>query len=253
MLYFDEYGNKENPTILLLHGAGALDTFCKQYCFSEKYHLIVPHLPGAGKSADKAYKPDAVKRELWELIDSLHKKKIGLIGHSLGGQLAVMLVCERPDQFNFAVFLSTWLNPKPQSIRRYCSFAKIAVKMLHTKWLVRLQGRYWNYSQEQSDYMADYSRRITPQIYKSFFTNTLDLRKIPTYSSIKLPMLAICGSKEQKDMKISLHMLGKNTCCQTMILPKARHFFPMRNSKQLNAVLNDFLLDKQMSNQVVIS
>ena len=24
MLYYDEYGNKENPTILLLHGAGAL-------------------------------------------------------------------------------------------------------------------------------------------------------------------------------------------------------------------------------------
>ena len=48
MLYYDEYGNKENPTILLLHGAGALDTFCRQYCFSDKYHLVVPHLAGAG-------------------------------------------------------------------------------------------------------------------------------------------------------------------------------------------------------------
>ncbi len=28
MLHFDEYGNKDDPTILLLHGAGALDTFC---------------------------------------------------------------------------------------------------------------------------------------------------------------------------------------------------------------------------------
>ena len=34
MLYFDEYGNRENPTILLLHGAAALDTFCMPYCFS---------------------------------------------------------------------------------------------------------------------------------------------------------------------------------------------------------------------------
>ena len=53
-------------------------------------------------------------------------------------------------------------------------------------------------------------------------------------------------------MKISLHMLGKNTYCQTMILPKARHDFPMRNSKQLNAVLNSFLLDKQEPNHAVI-
>ena len=51
MLYYDEYGSKENPTIMLLHGAGALDTFCRQYCFSDKYHLIVPHLAGAGKAA----------------------------------------------------------------------------------------------------------------------------------------------------------------------------------------------------------
>ena len=74
MLYFDEYGNRDNPTILLLHGAGALDTFCNQYCFSARYHLIVPHLYGAGKSADKVYDPDMMKRELLELIDSLHKE-----------------------------------------------------------------------------------------------------------------------------------------------------------------------------------
>lgn len=29
-------------------GAGrALDTFCRQYCFSDKYHPIVSHLAGA--------------------------------------------------------------------------------------------------------------------------------------------------------------------------------------------------------------
>lgn len=244
MLYFDEYGNKDNPTILLLHGAGALDTFCNQYCFSEQYHLIVPHLYGAGKLADKVYNPDMMKRELWELIDSLHKERIGVIGHSLGGQLAIMLVCERPHQFSFVVFLSAWVNPNPKTVKMYCSLAGMAAKMLHIKWLVRFQEKYWNYTKEQSDYMADYSRLITPQIYKSFFANTLDLRNVPTYSSIKVPMLAICGSDEVKDMKISLDMLGKNTCCQTMILPRARHDFPMRNSKQLNAVLNDFLLGK---------
>lgn len=48
MIYYDEYGNRENPTILLLHGAGkALDTFCRQYCFSVKYHPVVSHLAGA--------------------------------------------------------------------------------------------------------------------------------------------------------------------------------------------------------------
>lgn len=249
MLYFDEYGNKDNPTILLLHGAGALDTFCNQYCFSERYHLIVPHLYGAGKSADKVYNPDMMKRELLELIDSLHKEKIGVIGHSLGGQLAIMLVCERPSQFRFAVFLSAWVNPNLKTVKMYCSLAGMAAKMLHIKWLVRFQGKYWNYTKEQAEYMAEYSRLITPQVYRSFFAYILDLRNVPTYLHIKIPMLAICGSGEVKDMKLSLDMLGKNACCKTMILPRAGHDFPMRNSSQLNTVLNDFLLGKVKENE----
>ena len=191
MLYYDEYGSKENPTIMLLHGAGALDTFCRQYCFSDKYHLVVPHLAGAGKAATEIYEPEKTVEELFMLIKSLHKKRIGVIGHSLGGQIAIMLVSKQPELFNFAVFLSAWVNPNPKTVKMYCSLAGIAAKMLHIKWLVRFQGKYWNYTKEQVNYMADYSKFITPQVYQSFFAHTLDLRNVPAYLSIKVPMLAI--------------------------------------------------------------
>ncbi len=90
------------------------------------------------------YDPHRMKQELFDLIDSLYKEKIGAIGHSLGGQLAIMLVCERPNQFCFAAFLSPWVNPNPKTVKMYCSFAGMAAKMLHIKWLVRFQGKYWN-------------------------------------------------------------------------------------------------------------
>ena len=51
------------------------------------------------------------------------------IGHSLGGQLAVMLVCERPERFSFAVFLSAWVNPNPKTIGMYCSLAGVTTKI----------------------------------------------------------------------------------------------------------------------------
>ena len=38
----------------------------------------------------------------------------------------------------------------------------------------------------------------------------------------------------------------KSAIQDNYILPKAGHDFPMRNSKELNAVLNDFLLGKIM-------
>lgn len=244
MLQYDEYGNRDNPTILLLHGAGALDTFCRQYCLSDKYHLVVPHLAGAGKAADKIYEPEKTIEELFALIDTLHKKGIGVVGHSLGGQIAIMLVSRRPELFYFAVFLSAWVNPRPKTIHRYCSLAGLSAKMLHCKWLVRFQGKYWHYTTQQADTMAEYAKLITPQIYCSFFANTLDLSKISEYQAVKLPMMAVCGSREVEGMKTSLTLLAENPNCQTMILQKAGHDFPMRNSKELNSILEKFILNQ---------
>ena len=243
MLHYDEYGSKENPTIMLLHGAGALDTFCRQYCFSDKYHLVVPHLAGAGKAATEIYEPEKTVEELFMLIKSLHKKRIGVIGHSLGGQIAIMLVSKQPELFNFAVFLSAWINPKPKKIRMYGSLAGLSAKMLHWRWLVQCQGKYWNYTKKQADNMAEYSKQITPLVYRSFFYNTLDLSKLPEYQAVTIPMLAICGSKEVRDMKTSLTLLAQNPSCQTMTLQGANHGFPMRNAKQLNPMLEKFILE----------
>lgn len=243
MLYYDEYGNKENPTILLLHGAGALDTFCRQYCFSDKYHLVVPHLAGAGKAAAEIYEPEKTVEELFTVIKTLHKNRIGVIGHSLGGQIAIMLVSKNPELFNFAVFLSAWVNPKPKTIRMYCSLAGLSAKMLHWRWLVQIQGKYWNYTKKQADNMTEYSKQITPQVYRSFFTNTLDLSRLSEYQAVTIPMLAICGSREVKDMKDSLKQLVQNPNCRTITLQGVNHDFPMRNAMQLNSRLKQFILE----------
>lgn len=137
MPYYDEYGNKEKPTILLLHGA-----------------------------AGEIYEPQKTVEELFTLIRTLHKKQIGIIGHSLGGQIAIMLVSKQPELFNFAVFLSAWVNPKPKKIQMYCSLAGLSAKMLHWRWLVQFQGKYWNYTKKQADNMEEYSKQITPLVYQ---------------------------------------------------------------------------------------
>ncbi len=241
MLHYDEYGDRRHSTILLLHGAGALDTFCQQYRFADRYHLIVPHLPGAGQAAEVAYDPTQTKQALWTLLESLGNEKVGVIGHSLGGQLAVMLVSERPDRFRFAVFLSAWVNPTSTSIRPYVALSGLAASMLRQPWLVRLQGRYWHYTEAQSAALVRDAGKMTGRVYRSFFANTLDIATLPSYRQVELPMLAVCGGRETRDMRASLRLLGQNPRCQTLMLPGAGHDFPMRQADRLNPILEAYI------------
>ena len=241
MMHYDEYGDKGRPTILLLHGAGALDTFAAQYYLSERYRLIVPHLSGAGVNAGQVYEPKRTVEELLELVEGLGEERIGVIGHSLGAQLAVMLASRRPRLFDYAVFLSAWASPTERSIRGYCRLAGMSARLLHCKGIVRLQGRYWGFSPEQSKYMAEYSQKITAEVWRSFFENTLRLSELPEYMQVKLPMYAVCGRWETKEMRQSLELLGKNPHCRTLILKGAGHDYPMKNAKKLNGILEEIL------------
>ena len=89
--------------------------------------------------------------------------------------------------------------------------------------------------------MAAYAASITLQVYRSFFENTLDLKRLPTYATLDLPMLAICGSGEVVDMKTSLALLGENAHCRTLMLSQAGHDFPMRRAEALNPILEAFI------------
>jgi len=241
MMYFDEYGDRKNPTIILVHGAAATDTFAGQYRFQDQYHLVVPHLYGSGKEVEERYEPEKTVEAIVRIIKSLGKEKVLLMGHSLGGELAVALAAKHEELFSGAVFLSAWVCATEKSIALFRRMAKITCKTLKWGWLVRWQAKHWNYNQEQAEFMVQYARKITPEQYVAWFTDRVYLDELPEYASVKIPMLAICGTKEVKEMKKSLEELGRrNGNCRTLLLEGVNHDFPLRNMDRLNPILLDF-------------
>lgn len=227
---------------MLLHGAMALDTFANQYkTLSKKYFVIVPHLHGAGKAVDICYNPVTLQQQLIELINDIHSESMIIIGHSIGAQLAVMLVAKHPHLFKKAVFLSPWVIPNEKTTNLYCKLAPCTVWAMKRSWIVRMQANYWGFTKSQADYMAAYSKRMTINNYCAFFKSTIDLDKLPTFKDVRIPMLAVCGSRESKDIKDSVALLGENEFCQMRVLSGAGHDFPMLKSNVLNDLLDEFI------------
>ena len=242
-MVFDSYGNSSNPTLVLLHGAAALDTFAHQYAMlAERFYVLVPHLPGAGEAATEAYNPQPTADVLAAWIASLNAGRVLLMGHSVGGQLAVKLVSEHEALFSRAVFLSAWLISSEKSVKRLSTLARLSYGAIKNASLLRMQAKYWGLTPEQTEKFVAYSPRIKLNTYVGFYANRILLRQLPGYSRVKIPMLAMCAKGETAEMKASLDALGKqNTNCLTVVFPQGSHDFVLRNYSLLNPMLMDFL------------
>ena len=242
-MFFDAYGDAKEPTLVLLHGAAALDTFAHQYdLLARRFHVLVPHLPGAGEAAGESYDPQATADSLAEWIASLAVGKVLVMGHSVGAELAVKLVSEHEALFSRAVFLSPWLCASERSASRFAKLAKMSYGAIKSTSLLRLQAKYWGFTPEQTEKMAAYSPRIPLETYVAFYEQRIHLSKLPGYAGVQIPMLAMCARGETAETKQSIRALGEqNTNCLTVIFPQGSHDFVLRNYELLNPMLLDFL------------
>ncbi|PLX10837.1 MAG: alpha/beta hydrolase [Marinilabiliales bacterium] len=89
-LFFREYGS--GHPLIILHGLyGSSDNWhslAKK--LSGKYHVYVPDLRNHGKSPHSdTHDYDSMSEDIWELIDNLSIETPIMIGHSMGGKVAM--------------------------------------------------------------------------------------------------------------------------------------------------------------------
>lgn len=102
-------GNSDK-VLLLIHGLGSnAKGWIKNIpAWSKDYRVIAVDLPGYGKS-DKGYYPFSMKfyaQVLVELMSEMNIKKATLIGHSMGGQVAMTAALEYPQRIEKLVLIS---------------------------------------------------------------------------------------------------------------------------------------------------
>lgn len=109
-LYVDEFGRFNRQKILLIHGVGDIagrDWKNLAPFLSEKYHLIIPDLPGFGRSdkGNKQYSVQNYAELLQWLIRQYGKEPVTVIGHSMGGTIAIELAAEYPSLLDQLVII----------------------------------------------------------------------------------------------------------------------------------------------------
>ena len=96
-----EAGDKNNPTVVLIHGlGGSIESWtCNLIPLSKKLHVIALDLPGFGLS-DKPlinYTPEYYSDFICTFVDSMNYQKVNLVGHSMGGLIVLETALNNPE------------------------------------------------------------------------------------------------------------------------------------------------------------
>lgn len=99
--YYDG-GPKLGETIVMVHGFGAdKDNWLRMARhFSDRYHVVVPDLPGFGESSRPAgsYDVGTQAERLADFIQALGVGKVHLVGNSMGGHIVALYAARYPDR-----------------------------------------------------------------------------------------------------------------------------------------------------------
>lgn len=242
MIRYTEYGNRANPTLVLLHGAGLFDSFARQYLFSDCLHIVVPHLYGAGDEVLTPYDPETLIHALAELVLSLDKPGVRLAGYGLGAELAIALCCRFEPLFLRAAFISPYALSQEKNPKAYRKRSAAACRFLRRKLLLPLYARRFGFTPEQKAFLIGYAQKITPDQLERFQNKRVSPAGLSRYRALSLPMLAVCGAREASAIKDSVRSLAANNPhCGMRMLKGAGPWLPLKSSEQLNPILTEFL------------
>ncbi|MET0342676.1 MAG: alpha/beta fold hydrolase [Polyangiales bacterium] len=102
-VYVLEAGRADAPPLVLVHGlsdAGARDWEPVLSALSRHYHVLAFDLPGFGRStrAHQVYAPQRFVRFVSGLIARHFTGPVAVVGHSMGGAIALALAGDHPEQ-----------------------------------------------------------------------------------------------------------------------------------------------------------
>lgn len=240
-MHFEQYGKIDNPQVVLLHGAFFVHSFGRQYPLSDKYCLLVPHLPGFGKAVSQTFTTEGAIAQLTDFIKGL-ERPVTLVGFSVGAQLAVKLLCQQEQFFNGGVIVSPWLlKDQPSLDKAYQENAK-QLKTMKNRFMCHLIGMMNGLPGPQRKEFVEQMQQVSEETLKNVVYNDITLESVSEFADLKIPTIALAGGKEQSEVKesvLKLSQLSEN--CRAEIWPKAAHNIPPLFHKRFNALLRTFL------------
>jgi|GEM_PF-6495116 len=199
---------------------------------SKHHRVLVPTMPGFTPSFDwkKKPTPDDFQKVLSEWYDAVHITKPVIVGHSLGGVMAVLLTSVREEKLRKLILIDTVGAPAPRHSKDWVS-----------AWLKKRVNTYRRYGvydvvrYVDQAFIKNAIFRTKDFLYLSKFARQVDVRE--HIKKFTLPLTILWGEEDVFTPVAIAHSIQK-------VYPKARlhmvpgnHDWPIFDPRELEKFL----------------
>ena len=222
-----EFGNQNKDTVLLLHGGGLSWWNYRQVAklLEGDYHVILPILDGHADS-DAAFTTieDNADR-LISYIDIHFGGQVTVLGGlSLGGQVALEMLSQRPDICRYALIESALVKPSRLTAALIAPTFGMSYGLIKQRWFAKMQADYLGIPKELfEDYYRD-TCAITKANMIAFLQANSIYEMKPNLAETTAKVKIVAGSRELKNILDSVKLIHQAIpSSQLEILPGLRH------------------------------
>ena len=226
-MQYVEYGAHNLQTVILLHGGGLSWWNYRDAAqlLSDRFHVVLPILDG---HADSDVPFTSIEENAARIIAHIGEhfggKVLAVGGLSLGGQVAVEMLTQRPDICRFALLESTLVKPSKLTYALIKPTFGMSYGLIKQKWFAKMQADYLGIPQNLfEDYYRD-TCKISKEDMIAFLKSNSAYSIKPALRDTQAKVHIVFGSKEQSSIRTSGKLLSHTILGSTMeILPGYTH------------------------------
>ncbi|MBW6409047.1 alpha/beta fold hydrolase [Clostridium weizhouense] len=210
-MIFKEFGNKNKPVIIFLHGGGlSWWSFKPQIeALQKDYFIVTPIIDGHGDDWNNTF--INIRKSAEQVInyieDNCTGKVFSICGLSIGAQIVVEILSQEHDITENAVIESALVYPMKISTKFTVPIYNLCYGLIKKRWYAKLQAKTLNVPEYLFEYYYMDSSRMTKESLINITKSNSEYSISPTLCNTNAKTLILVGENELPVMKKSAKLL----------------------------------------------
>jgi pimeloyl-ACP methyl ester carboxylesterase len=229
--------------LILVHGTRVSHTQWDRYL--DRFpglEIVTPDLPGHGSRADEEFTTQAAVATISEAVEGGGRTgPVVLVGHSLGGYMAMAYAAQRPDRLSGLVLIGSSAVPEGAGAAVYRAFARL-IERVGDERMGRISNRVLARLADEATAAAVLAGGASYTATAAAWAAVMADCRPSMLAHVGCPVLLVNGQFDQ----LGVHARRYRAACRdarVVTVPRATHLLPITHADVVAALLRDFVAE----------